>query len=322
MMRKIIGTLLFFTGLSLQAQELFPLCEPASNVPKGVLGFRAFTHSYREYDVLRNMSGIRVMYGLLPRLTLMANLTASNHHGADLPANLISHTHVGNQTLYFVPNYPRGIPYPYLFNGLNLYAKFRFLSLDGIKTHLRGAVYGEWSNVNAPHDEAEPNLMDDTKGYGGGLLLTYLKNHFALSLTSGFILPGAYKGTSQLSMGQTVPVTIEYGRALVYSASLGYLLYPKHYSTYQQMSVSLYTEFMGKTYESARVFQNGSEVPIETDLLKAGNYIDVHPGVQFIFTANTRLDLSMGLPLLQRSYTHFYPYFYIALQRYFYTQKK
>jgi hypothetical protein len=321
MMRKISIAFLFFSSVSLNAQELFPLCEPASNVPKGVLGFRAFSHSYKEYDVWRNMSGIRVMYGLLPQLTLMANLTASNHHSTDLPTNLISHTHLGNQTLYFVPNSPRGISYSYLFNGVNLYAKFRFLSIDGFKTHFRVAAYAEWSNVNAAHDEAEPNLMDDTKGYGGGLLLTFLKNHFAASVTSGFIIPGSFSGTSQLSLGQTVPVTIEYGRALVYNLSLGYLLYPRHYSGYEQVSINLYSEFMGKSYESAKVFQSGNEVPVETPFLKAASYIDVHPGIQFIFDANTRLDLSIGMPLLQRSYTHFYPYFYIGLQRYFYPKK-
>jgi hypothetical protein len=323
MMRHLIIAVLFFSFLSsLQAQELFPLNEPASNVPKGVFGARVFTHSYKEYDVWRNMSGIRLMYGVLPRLTLMANLTASNHHGTDLPNNLISHTHVGNQTLYYLPAFQRGIQYSYIFNGIDLYAKFRFLSIDGIKTHFRAAVYAEWSNVDVAHDEAEPNLMDDTKGYGGGLLMTYLKNHFAVSLTSGFIIPGAYNGTYLAAIGQPVPVTIQYGRALNYNLSFGYLLFPRHYSDYKQVSVSLYAEFMGKSYESAKVFQYGAEVPIETDLLKAGNYVDVHPGLQFIFNSNTRLDLSVGAPLVRQAYTHFYPYFYIALQHYFYPVKK
>jgi len=324
MMRKliIISICFFITSSSLQAQELFPLCEPASNIPKGVLGLRAISNTYKEYDVWRNMSGVRVMYGLTSRLSIFASFTGSNHHGIDLPTNLVNHTHLGNQTLYFVSPFQRGIPYPYLFNGTDLYAKFRVLSFDGIKTHLRVALYGEWSNVSVAHDEAEPNLMDDTKGYGSGLIVTYLKNHFAISLTSGFIIPGAYLGTSFSPYGQAIPTTLEYGKAFTYNLSMGYLLYPKHYSSYKQVNVNLYTEFTGKTYGSAAVYQLGAEIPIQTPLLQAGNYVDVHPGIQFIFNSNLRLDLSVGLPFIQQSYTHFYPFTYIAVQRYFYNPKK
>jgi len=319
---RFLISILFLTGcLSLGAQELFPLNEPASNMPKGVLGIRVLSHSYKEYNVWRNMTGIRLMYGVLPRLTVMATATASNHHGNSLPDNLISHTHLGSQTLYYVPTFARGVEYPYLFNGIHLYAKFRFVSIDGIKTHFRVAAFAEGSNVSAAHDEAEPNLMDDTKGYGGGLIVTYLKKRFAASVTSGLIIPGSYIGTSS-SMGQPLPVTIDYGKAFTYNLSLGYLLLPKHYSSYQQTNLNLYVELNGKSYESAKVYQSGNEVAIETDFLKGGNYMDIHPGLQFIFSSNTRLDLSVGFPLIKYSYTHFYPYYYVALQRYLYAKKK
>ncbi len=321
MRHKILYLLLLLEISSAKAQELFPLSEPASNAPKGVVGVKALTNSYQEFDALRNMVGLRLIYGLLPRLTLMATISASNHHDVDLPANLVSHTHLGNQTIYHVSPFQRGIPYPYIFNGVYLYAKFRFMSIDRFKSHLRGAVYGEWSNVNVAHDEAEANLMDDTKGYGTGLILTYLKNHFAVSLNSGVVLPGSYAGNST-SYGLTLPTTIAYGRALNYNLSFGYLLFPKHYSSYQQINVNVYTEFVGKSYESARVCQNGMEIPLETPLLKAGNYLDVHPGIQFIFNSNTRVDLSVGLPLLRQSYTHFYPFTYLSIQRYLYNEKK
>ena len=282
MMRQIIISVLFLNlYYFVSAQELFPLNEPASNMPKGVLGVRVFTNSYMEYDVLRNMSGVRLMYGVSPRLTLIANLTTSNHHGVDLPPNLVSHTHVGNQTLYYIPTFQRGISYPYIFNGVDLYAKFRFLSIDGIKTHFRAAAYAEWSNVSVAHDEAEPNLMDDTGGYGSGLILTYLKNHFAVSAVSGIVIPNSYSGTSLLSSGQDVPITIEYGRAITYNLSFGYLLFPQHYSSYKQVNVNVYAEFIGKSYEGAKVYQFGIEVPVETVLLKAGNYVDVNPALQY-----------------------------------------
>ena len=46
------------------------------------------------------------------------------------------------------------------------------------------AAYAEWSNTNVTHDEAEPTLLGDTRGYGGGLITTYLKNHFAATLAN------------------------------------------------------------------------------------------------------------------------------------------
>jgi len=142
------------------------------------------------------MISCRLMYGLFSKLTVMANFTETNHHGIDFPANLASHTHVGNQTIFTSGNFTRGVVYPYLFTGVDLYAKFRFFTRDGEHRHLRMALYGEWSNVNVAHDEAEPTLMDDTKGYGGGLITTVLKNHLAVSFTTGFILPGKYDGNS------------------------------------------------------------------------------------------------------------------------------
>ena len=84
----------------------------------------------------------------------------------------------------------------------------------------------------------------------------------------------------------------------------------------------LYAEIIGKAYEGAKVQQFGNQVPIETELLKAGSYLDIHPELQFIFNSNLRLDFSLGFPLLRQSYSHFYPYLYIGLQRYFYPPKK
>lgn len=310
-------------SFSLKAQELFPHNEPASNVPKGVIGIRPFYKTYPEVNLKRQMFALRLMYGLLPKLTIMGTISVTNHHGKDLPPNLVTHTHNGNQTTYFTNNIQRGVVYPYTFSGVYLYAKYRFLTFDRKNQHFRMALYADWSNVGVPHDESEPNLMDDTKGYGGGLIATFLKNHFAASFTGGFVIPKYYDGFSPDIGGQKVPTRIEYGRAAIYNLSFGYLVYPKKYADYNQTNINLYVEFIGKAYEAATVTQYGYvNVPIQTPLLDKGNYVEIHPSIQAIFDSNMRVDFSVGLPLIKRSYARFYPVYYIGVQRYLFPKSK
>lgn len=309
----------FVFSHSLKAQELFPHNEPASTVPKGVIGIRPFFKTYSEVTLMRRMYAVRVMYGLLPKLTIMGTISVTNHHGNDLPPDLVTHVHSGTQTTYYTNTIQRGVKYPYKFSGVYLYAKYRFLTRDKKNQHFRMAAYADWSNVGVPHDEAEPSLMDDTKGYGGGLIATYLKNHLAVSFTGGFIVPKYYEGYSPDIGGQKVPTKVQYGRAAIYNLSFGYLVHPKKYAGYDQTNINLYVEFIGKSYEAAVVTQYGyMNVPIQTPLLQKGNYVEVHPSVQAVFDSNLRIDLSVGLPLIRQSYARLYPVYYIGIQRYFF----
>jgi len=327
-MRKCFCSAAFLLlSVCLFAQELFPNNEPASSVPKGVLGIKVFDETYQEVNLLRNMFALRLMYGVLPKLSVMATGTVSNHHGTEFPPNLVSHTHSGNQTTYSSGTFQRGIEYPYQFNGISLYAKYRFLTIDQEKKHFRMALYGQWSDVKVAHDETEPNLMDDTKGYGGGLITTYLINHLAISFTTGFIVPGQYNGLAPdiqggINVGD-IPTEVKYGKAFEYHLSFGYLLYPKKYDNYKQTNWNVYLEFMGKSYEAAVVHQAYTHlVPIQTPLLEAGSYVDVCPGVQAIVNSKLRIDFTTWLPLINKSYAHFYPVFMIGIQRYFFFHKK
>ena len=105
-------------------QELYILNEPASTIPKGVIGLRAFSQSYKELSTTRSLYGFRLMYGATARLSLYATISLSNHHNRQLPKDLISHTHVGNQTNYYTSPIKRGVKYPFLFNGIYLFAKY------------------------------------------------------------------------------------------------------------------------------------------------------------------------------------------------------
>lgn len=309
-----------FLSASLYSQELFIHNEPASSIPKGVFGVRIFGESYKEIGSRRNMGAIRLMYGLTPKLSIALSTSVSNHHGRNLPTNLITHTHLGSQTFYYTQNIPRGTIYPYRYNGIYFFSKYRFLTIDGQNKHLRMAAYAECSNVKQAHDEAEPNLLDDTKGVGVGLIITCLKNRFAASLTTGFIIPGSYQETVPAGIGSPLYTTtnINYGRAIKYNLSFGYLVFPKQYTDYTQDNWNVYLELIGKSYEAAKVVMDGQPLDIKSVGLMAGNYVEVHPGLQWIINSNLRIDLSVGFNMINRSYTRFYPLYMVGIQRYFF----
>lgn len=303
------------------AQELFPLSEPASTIPKGTLGIRFFSENYKEIYQWRDMSYLRLMYGLTPKLSVYASAIASNHHGDKLPVEFPFH------------NTPeRGKIYPYKFNGFWLYAKYRFLSLDGPKSHFRMAGYLSGSKVNTTHHETEPNLeKGDNSGLGFGLITTVLKDKFALSLTAGGILPFVNKNFSPdpISSLPDVPENVYYGKAFIYKLSFGYRLLPVHYKNYDQGNLNLYAEFIGMAYGAAKVdifaglpneyyLENG-QYP---EALKGASYIDFSPGLQYIYRSNLRIDASVTFRWLGFSYARLYPVYSIGIQRYFYFGKK
>lgn len=316
---------LFLLLSPLRAQELYPLADNASNVPKGVLGLRVMNNSYVEAGTLRNLSVLRGLMGISSKWTAALSVSVSNHHSAVLPKNLVNHTHSSAGTIFYTSTPQRGLPYPYLFNGIHIYTKYRFVTHDLQNEHFRMAVYGEWSGVSTAHDEAEPNLMDDTGGFGFGLISTYLKNKFALSFTGGAIVPKKYEGDAPDPLtSQLISTQIYYGNAFKYSLSFGYLLYPRQYNSYEQTNWNVYVEFMGKSYAGAKVFQYGGtkEIPVSTPLLMSGNYLDVCPGLQAIPNSNLRLDISATFPMINRSYAHFYPMIELGAQYYFYSTRK
>jgi len=312
--------LLFFSRL-VKAQELFPMAEPASNIPKGTLGVRFFSETYNEVDRLRNMFALKLMYGLTPRLTIEATPNVSNHHNQQLPPEFPTH------------NTPQiGVDHPYLFNGVDFYAKYRFLSLDGQNSHFRAAIYGEYSVLDVAHDEAEPTLLDDNSGWGAGLIATYLKNHFAASFTGGFIKPDIYTGNvpDPLPGLPGVPATVTYGNGYNYSLSFGYLLSPDSYTSYKQTNWNIYMEFIGKDYDPVTMTVGNVSYKLpQYSINTSGNkalqghyYLELYPGVQCILLSDLRIDFSLGFPVVNRSYVHFYPVYNFGIQRYFDFHKK
>ena len=122
---------------------------------------------------------------------------------------------------------------------------------------------------------------------------------------------------------------MQYGKAITYSLSFGYLLLPQTYRSYKQTNINLYAEFLGKSYGSGKVFLENIGAPGSSyqitgpavQVFEAHNYVEFHPGLQAIFNSNLRVDISAGFPLLNQSYTRFYPVYTLGVQRYFFGRK-
>ncbi len=310
MKKAFINIVLFFT-IPVSAQELFPHVDPASNIPKGVLGVRLVNEGFDEVGQFRSSQSIRFMFGITSKFMFTQSFNFSNHHGRKFPSDFISND--GNIG-YHTHGVKKGKKYPYQLDNFNLNLKYRFLTIDGTKSHFRMSTYLELAGGKEAHDEAEPNLMGDNGGLAAGITATKLKNRMAISLNVGGIIPQSYTYQRRDSL-----LEVKYGKAINYSLSVGLLCLPIKYSNYKQTNVNVYCEFIGKVYEGAKVYTKSQSVLIsDVPALEKGHYIEFRPSIQFIFNSKLRVDFSYGRPLVGRSYVHSYPLYFITLQRYFY----
>ncbi len=150
------------------------------------------------------------------------------------------------------------------------------------------AGYLQAAGGNEPHIESEPNLMGDNSGAGAGLIATYLKHKFAVSLTVGYIVPFKFQQVDS-------NIVIKYSNAVNYSLSFGYLLLPRTYRDYKQVNLNIYLEFMGESYGAAFITKNNKPVfSGGIPSLAKGNYLEVRPGAQLIFASNTSTFVSFS----------------------------
>lgn len=175
------------------------------------------------------------------------------------------------------------------FEGGSLYGKYRFLSIDDVHSHFRMAAFGKISLSNNPvtdmytvkHDAGNGEVHEQTQqfssneidlagnntGMSGGLIATQLIHKLALSATAAYV--------TRWDNSNLHPVQGMNNNAVNYSLSTGYLLFPKSYSNYRQTNINLYAEVLGSS-----------------GLDKKGFYLDIAPGIQFIFNSISRLDIA------------------------------
>ncbi len=225
------------------SQELYVNTEPASNMATHSIGIRLENQGYFN-PVYKNRTSLEVMYGASKSLMVHGSLYASD---------------------YYHPNQH--------FEGGSVYAKYRFLSIDSVQKHFRGAVFAKVSNINNPLVNQEIGLEGDNSGFQTGVVFTQLLHKLALSASTSYLRAFDNSG------GYKLPVTNARDE-IGYTLSAGYLLLPKSYENYNQVNLNVYAELLGKTNPGY-----------------GQSYLDVAPAVQLIFNSVFRVDFSYRTPL-------------------------
>jgi hypothetical protein len=258
-MQKLILLLLVTGSLFATGQELYVFTEPASNIPAHSVSARLTGH-FVPNDKIYGRTAQRympeLMFGFSKKIMVHVSATLSNMHTDD-----------------------------FKFESYSLYAKYRFYSKDDIHKHFRMAIFADASKTNAPFHYDEISLMGDKSGIQLGLVLTQLKNRFALNGTVGHTQVFDRSRNSEV-----IYVPPRNYQSVDYSLSAGYLLFPRNYVDYDQTNINLYLELLGQQI-----------------LDHKQHYLDLGPAVQFIFNSNLKLNLGYRFQLssdMQRMNDH------------------
>lgn len=243
MKRILLAVCLVAMACPLFAQELYVNTEPASNMATNSLGLRIENQGYFKPD-FKNRSTFEAMYGVSRYLMVHGSLYTSNY--------------------YFNGQH---------FEGGSVYAKYRFLSVDTVQQHFKGAFFAKLSSINNPIVNQEITLEGDNSGLQSGLVFTQLLHKLALSGSVSYLRAFDNRGGYDLPIGQA-------RNAAAYTLSCGYLLLPRKYRDFSQTNLNLYVELLGKTNPG-----------------RGQSYLDVAPAVQLIFNSTFRLDFSYRTPI-------------------------
>ncbi len=244
-MKAIFIMMLLFCAAQTKAQELYPSTEPASAMSAKSVGLRLETSLFPSFDspndiAIQNKTSYRLnpefMWGINKKWMAHLNFYASNIHQND-----------------------------FRFEGSNVYVKYRFFSSDEVQSHFRVAVYGKVSAINNAIQYHEINLAGDNSGIGAGIIATQLIHKVALSFTGGYL-------RSMNNLKDNLSPT-QARNGFNYSFSTGYLFLPMNYTSYKQINLNLYVEFLGKSNPASKE-----------------NYLDFAPALQLILNSIMRLD--------------------------------
>ena len=225
------------------SQELYVNTEPASNMATHSIGIRLENQGYFN-PVYKDRTSLEVMFGASKHLMIHGTIYESDYYH--------SQQH---------------------FEGGSAYAKYRFLSIDSVQKHFRGAVFAKVSDINNPLVNQEISLEGDNSGFQTGVVFTQLLHKLALSASASYLHALDNSGGYHLPIGNAHD-------AVGYTLSAGYLLLPKSYNNYNQVNLNIYAELLGKSNPGY-----------------GQSYLDAAPAVQLIFNSVFRVDFSYRTPL-------------------------
>ena len=196
---KFILLLFMFTAHSALAQELFVFTEPAINMAAKSFGFRA-----NNYLMFESRSK-KMNYHLLPEVMW----------GASRKLMLHAQAFLSNRNNRFVAE------------GGQVCLKYRFYSVDQVHSHFRLALYGRYSFNNSDVHQRAIDLNGNNAGYEAGFVATKLKNKLAVSASISYL--------HATDNGNEKFVYADKNRnATNYTFSVGKLMLPKEYTSYNQ----------------------------------------------------------------------------------------
>lgn len=215
-MRYLFIVFLVLISFQIEAQELFVVTEPASNVPAGSIGIRV------AQSLMNKEIGSGSLYNLSPEVTWGVNKNVMVRAAAFLNNN--SHDLQGK--------------------GAGVYAKYRFFSVDDLQSHFRMAAFGRYSWNNSKMLYQGIDLTSGSSGYEAGIVATQLINKLALS--SSFSYSESTDNLENYAFSE-----LESKHAFNYTFSVGRLMYPKRYTSFKQTNINTMLEFVGQTLSSS-----------------------------------------------------------------------
>jgi hypothetical protein len=240
MMKRLMTCACVFLALHGVGQELYVFSEPASNMPANSIGFVQSAkwlkgiHSGRT----EQRHNTELMLGLNKNLMLHAAATFSDMYSPQVR-----------------------------FESVRLYGKYRFLSKDQMFRHFRMAAFAEASYNRNELFYDELGLEGDNSGLQLGVIATQLLHKFAVSGSTSFT---SYAGNY---VSHTATIHQPFA-ALNYSASMGYLVFPKDYTDYNQPNLNFYVELLGqKSLDQEKYF------------------VDIAPAIQLIIKSQAKLNI-------------------------------
>jgi hypothetical protein len=211
-MKYFILFILINFSLQSNAQELFVMTEPASNMPTGAIGVRTLNSFMYEKDGTLNYHIMpEIMWGITAKWMIHVQSFHSNRTTGGLKTE-----------------------------GGSLYAKYRFYSSDEMHKHFRMALYGRYSKNRADIHQEEIETMGHNTGYEGGIVATKLVNKVAVSSSLSF-------EKALNNMPDYKFPSVQSNNATNYTLSVGKLMYPKKYNSLKQTNINLMCEFLGQT---------------------------------------------------------------------------
>jgi len=238
-MNKIFLFISLFIYSSAFSQELFVFTEPASNMPAKALGVRDMNGFMFEKDGKLNYHNMpELMWGINKKWMIHAQGFISNRQDGGFQAE-----------------------------GGSLYAKYRFFSDDAKQSHFRMALFARASKNRADIHQEEIETMGHNSGYEAGFIATKLLHKVAISSTI------SYERAYDNKPNYKFPLT-QSNSAMNYTLSIGKLMLPKVYTSYNQTNVNLMFELIGQRF-------NGNQK----------SFLDMGPSIQFIVNSQARFDI-------------------------------